>query len=298
MRWLTTIAITIFGLIFQTASAHADPPSGTTIVCNEAGCHVVVAGPGSGAGGSSESGTQDADFCAGLPDPNPIFGNCNPADGCYYRLDSAQPPATDPVWGGHTSAEGAIYLRSCVATGVYDSVFRSIAPTVTPAQLAQRAFASLALPHPTPGRSPAGVLSDGRTYTFVRVPTWFWTDPASYKRLSARADVGGVWAQVTVIPSVLTFDPGDGGIPVSCAGPGEPWQAGRDGQWAPAPGGCDYAYPRSTVGFADGQLTATYAITWTVSWLGSGGTDGTLPSITTVSKSTFAVAEAQAVIVR
>jgi hypothetical protein len=217
-----------------------------------------------------------------------------------------QPDYTGGLWDGHPVGDGAIYMYICPPFGAGTDGGEGMqweatapgAPTVTPAQLAQQALKTLTLPHPTVGMSPDGKLDNGDRYTVVRVPTWFWTNPATYRPLSARVDADGVWAQVNVTPSTLSFTPGDGGGTVSCTGPGRTWVAGQDSQWAPAPGGCDYAYPNSTYGDSNSQLTATYAITWTVTWTGSGDTAGMLPTIATTTASTFAVAEAQAVVTR
>jgi hypothetical protein len=43
-------------------------------------------------------------------------------------------------------------------------------------------------------------------------------------------------------------------------------------------------------------VTATYGIRWTVTWVGSGNTSGTLPDQMTTSQSTFAVAEVESVV--
>jgi hypothetical protein len=103
---------------------------------------------------------------------------------------------------------------------------------------------------------------------------------------------------VVVTPSALTFTPGDGGRTVSCPGPGSAWAPGRDSRWSASPSGCEYAYPRSSYAAAKGEVTATYAITWRARWTGSGRTGGTFPDISTTTRSTFAVAEAEAVVIR
>jgi len=223
-------------------------------------------------------------------------------DGCYYKLISPQPPYDVKLWKGHPDGQGAIYLGSCVAVAWFGFVWQPSAPAgppvKSPAQLAQEALATLTLPKPVPPSSPSGgTLADGRPYTVVRVPTWFWTTPASYLVKTARAALGPVWAQVTVTPVALTFVPGDGGSAASCSGPGSVWTS-QAGPWAHAPGGCDYSYPRSTYGYPAGELTATYGILWRAIWVGSGGIGGSFPDVTTTTTSRFAVAEAQAVIVK
>jgi hypothetical protein len=237
------------------------------------------------------------------PCHDPAFGWLDTQSGCYFLSMTPQPTYDSKLWEGHPDGQGAIYQFMCPTwVGLGGGWrWRATSPqpaTVTTVRLAQQAFAKLTLPRPVPPSSPSGAkLPDGRPYTVVRVPTWYWTAPASYQAKTARAAVGPVWAQVTVTPVALTFAPGDAGSTASCSGPGNVWTA-QSGQWAHAPGGCDYSYPQSTYGYPGGQLTATYGIVWRAVWTGSGGTGGTFPDVTTTATSRFAVAEAQAVIVK
>jgi hypothetical protein len=220
---------------------------------------------------------------------------------CYVKASPTQPPLTAAVWEGHTT--GAIYSCSapqCPDRECYTYVWLAQPPpgmAATPIQLAQRALASVTVPHPTTGRYPAGRLRDGRPFALTRAYTWYWTDPATFRSRTARAAVGGVWAQVTVTPTALTFTPGDGGATVSCRGPGVAWHQG-DGAWAASPSGCDYRYPHSSINEPKHEVTATYGIEWNVTWVGSGGTSGTLAVPPTTSTSSFVVAEAEAVVIK
>lgn len=165
----------------------------------------------------------------------------------------------------------------------------------TPAELALRAASTFELPDPAPGRYPAGKLPDGRPYTVVKAYTWYWTSAATWKSDSATARAGANWATVTATPVKLSFSPGDGSGGTSCAGPGEAWSSSY-GPWAAAPSGCDYRYQHSSINQPGGMITATYTTTWQLTWVGSGGTGGTLPGRETTSQSTFAVAELQSVV--
>ena len=224
-------------------------------------------------------------------------------DGCYYLSLNPQPAYDSTLWVGHLNGQGSIYQFMCpTRTGTGGGwLWRATSPqpaAMAPAQLARQAFSTLTLPRPVPPTSPSGArLPDGRPYTVVQVPTWYWTTPSSYQTKTARAAVGPVWAQVIVTPVALTFTPGDSGSTVSCAGPGKVWTV-QVGPWTHAPGGCDYSYPQSTYGYPGGQLTATYGIVWRAIWTGSGGSGGAFPDVSTTARSRFAVAEAQAVIVR
>ncbi|SDY73464.1 hypothetical protein SAMN05661080_04439 [Modestobacter sp. DSM 44400] len=224
---------------------------------------------------------------------------------CYAQALPEQPAKDSPVWGGHT--DGAIYLCTFYSGGHTlpgtsgFSFWSATAPAgpsaVDPAVLAEQALRTLTIPTPTTGRYPAGTLQDGQAFTVVKAYTWFWTDPDSFKAMTARADAGGVWSRVTVEPTSLSFTPGDGAAAVSCPGPGVAWQR-TDGVWAQSPAGCDYQYPHSSIHQPDREVTAVYGIQWSVAWTSSTGASGTLPQLTTTSNATFAVAEVQAVVTR
>jgi hypothetical protein len=166
-------------------------------------------------------------------------------------------------------------------------------PAVSPAQLARTAVAQLTVPEPTINRSPsAGTSDQGTPSTWVNLWTWFWTSPHTWRPLTRTARAAGVWARVTVRPDHLVLTPGDGSASVSCPGPGRPWRA-DDGDNPPSDGGCGYRYRHVT---AKGPVTATLSIRWRVTWAGSGGAGGTLPTMTTSVSSRLAVQQIQAVV--
>ena len=206
-------------------------------------------------------------------------------DPCKYVLHDPQPPKSDPIWGGHTT--GAIYSYICEAGQDFVAVmWRGTppagpdVPTVTPADLAQQAIALLRLPKPVLHRSPTEANSaGGLPYTWVNVWTWYWTSPATWRERSKTASLGAVSATVTVTPTELTFDPGDGRESVSCAGPGRAWTT-ADGMRAPSEGGCGYRYRHASDG-----VRARVSIRWAVTWVGSDGSGGPLPVMTTQTTS-------------
>jgi len=319
-RVARALAVVLFGGAacgLVPAAASADP-----VVCQQYDAHgicVVQADSGaSGAGTTPHPVAADPSGGDGTAEPSctvtPVGTviPCQTGEGwwvqsmqCYAQQDAEQPPKDSAVWGGHT--DGAVYLctyytggRSFPGTNGF-SFWSATAPAgpaaVDPAVLAQQALRSLTIPTPTTGRYPAGTLQDGQPFTVVNAYTWFWTDPAAFHALSARADAGGVWSEVAVTPTALTFTPGDGAGAVSCSGPGVVWQP-AEGVWSPSPAGCDYRYPHSSIHQPDRQVTATYGIQWSVAWTSSTGASGTLPQLTTTSNATFAVAEAEAVVTR
>jgi len=256
---------------------------------------------GAGSGGAGD-GTSGGSGKSGVASSNPCrLLSVDPGTGGDLARVLGYKPGTGTVYNkvcsgpaGQISWSGFVW----VPRGSSPSGGAAGAPLPTPAELARQALSSLVLPKPVPPWSPSGMrLVDGRPFTVVRVPTWFWIDPGSYKAQSTRAEVGPVWAQATATPVALTYIPGDGGRTVSCRGPGTAWTPSA-GEWAHSPGGCDYSYLISSYGYSGGEMTATYGIKWQVTWSGSGGTGGALAALTTLTTARFAVAEAQAVRVR
>jgi hypothetical protein len=242
--------------------------------------------PGGGSsGGGGGGGSAAPDKC-----PGGKYAGAVPFD--------PQPPKSDPIWGGHT--DGAIYSGAswCIDGVEYLGPWvrwfatnpAATAPVVTPAQLAQDAFASLTMPAPRLYRSPSEANRDaGQPYTWVNIWTWFWTSPATWQPLSKTASLGGVWATVTVKPTSMTFNPGNGEGAVTCTGPGRAWTQG-DGGAAPAAGGCGFRYRK-----ASSSVTSTLTMHWAASWVGSGGAAGNLAANDTQATSTFKVEQMQVV---
>jgi hypothetical protein len=237
-------------------------------------CRAVAESPGRSKGGDDLSNRRGTRRAAPVVDDGPSL-----SDLCHYQVADPQPPISDPVWSGHEAGSGRIYMKVCpsartgstFATPVFIAAGDAPPTAVTPAQLAQRAVQSLRLPKPVMSRSPSERNSDGGLpYTWVNLWTWYWTSSATWRPRSERATAGPVFAEVTVTPKELIFDPGNGSAPVSCFGPGRPWRQ-VDGNSAPSAGGCGYRYRSVTSG---GPLTATLSIRWSVSWTGSGGAGG------------------------
>jgi hypothetical protein len=117
---------------------------------------------------------------------------------------------------------------------------------------------------------------EGFAFTYVNLWTWFWTDPDTYTTKIQTVTAGGISATVTAVPTGLTFDPGNGDDPVSCDGPGRPWEE-SDANTEPDTG-CGYRYLHVT---PDGPITATASIEWAVTWTGNNGQTGALPPLIT-----------------
>jgi hypothetical protein len=269
--------------------------SGSAQACSpkDPNCVVVSATDpgGPGGGGSSDpggggGGTSKPDPCAKYPGLYYAMCKQNKGNGCLNLYDSYF--GTMPI----------DQLNTFLAANGCPAVPAGAAPPPTPAELAQQAADSIELPDPGTGRYPAGTLRDGRPYTVVGAYTWYWTDASTWRSFTATARAGGNFATVTAAPVTLSFTPGDGNGAVSCPGPGSVWRQGVNGPWDPSPSGCQYRYPHSSIDQPNQQVTATYTLTWQLTWTGSGNTAGTLTTKTTAARSTFAVAEVESVVTR
>ena len=146
------------------------------------------------------------------------------------------------------------------------------------------------LPPPTFHRSPRENNSyQGDPFTYVNIPTWFWTDPADYGTKSVSITVQGIVITVFAKPSSLEFDPGNGAGSKSCDGPGQAWTT-ADGNSASA---CSYTYTHVTSGAVTSKLTVTWDITWTAT--GNQTDGGTLDPKYSESDSALRVLQVQVV---
>lgn len=144
-------------------------------------------------------------------------------------------------------------------------------PTVTPAMLA--ADARNLLPIPVPAVQTNGW---GPEASLVNLPTWWWVTNAT-GALTQRTSLGAVWAEVTATPVTSTWTPDTPlDAPVTCTGIGIAWQQGMSEDQA---GHCAVTY--TTASFRrlagdDQAFPSSLEVTWKVTWVGSGGTGGTL----------------------
>lgn len=174
-----------------------------------------------------------------------------------------------------------------------------VAPTPTapsPGILAEQAAAQLPLPAPVIGMSPSGT-------GYVNLPEWLWIDPAMWHpfsmTVSASNALGTTSVTATAIPMDVVWQTGDGAAPTICDGPGVAWNPGLPPTAQSS--SCAHVYTRSSIGMPspDGQpndasFTVMATIQWEVQWAGTGGTSGTVPSMTTAASASLRVAQIEA----
>ena len=162
------------------------------------------------------------------------------------------------------------------------------APAVTPQQLLAWAQDDLALPLPqvlTARPRAAGAL--------VGLPEWFWVAPAQWHPVTATVAAGGAWAQVTARPARLEVRPGDSGG-LSCPGPGTAYDPRLPA--AAQHSTCTWTYSQPSDGLPGNRYQVSVTVTWTASWLGSGGAGGALPPLARTTTFGLAAGEAQSLI--
>lgn len=151
-------------------------------------------------------------------------------------------------------------------------------PAITPEILAQAVRDEVAIAVPRPGTSPAGPQVTG-------LRTWFWLDRSAWRPVTARAELPGLWAEVTATPVRATWTPGDGSPPVTCEGPGRP-HPGTAG----ATTTCGHTYTRT------GAHTLRVAVTYAVTWRSSTGASGTQDPIVLGTTAPVTVEQRQVVV--
>ncbi|MCM2419068.1 hypothetical protein [Streptomyces sp. RKAG293] len=139
---------------------------------------------------------------------------------------------------------------------------------VTPAILAQLAYAQILIPQGAATMNPAGNQT-------VNLPTWVWLNGKQFHPVSVTAYLPdyGISATTTATPVSMHIDPGtpdatvypgSGNCPLDANGHvGTPYAAGATGNPP-----CGVTYLRSTNSTGSYHLKAT--VTWHISWTGTG----------------------------
>ena len=291
---VASLLIVMLAFLAPPRVSYASGPSGGCTILSDPSCTVTVTGPGGPGSGGTEVGPVRGGGgnvqLTGCTNTDPEHG-CDPCPGgqrspnpgiCQawrHNLVCSQlnPAGLDPAtW------QSELQLFGCVAN--------TFVP-VNPAVLAEQALGTIRFPHPSGDRSPSPtLLYQGLPLTYVNLYTFYWTSATTWRTLSATASAAGVAATVTARPVVLVFDPGNSGAAVSCDGPGRPWTS-ADGNAAPTDGACAYQYLRVTTS----PITTTQTIVWKITWIGTGGTGGEIPSLSTSTSGRLQVLQIQVV---
>jgi hypothetical protein len=219
---------------------------GYQFVCTNTGVTGGRPGTGGGSGGKSACtltplSQQQAAFL-GLQWPPPK----------NHTWDAVTCPGAQPF--------GGVILVNH-ATGV---------PPISAADLAQIAIGDLIIPELQPQTAPPR-RRDG----LVGLPEWFWIPGLDWGAVKTkRITAGPVWAQAIAVPTKIIFDPGGGLAGVTCNGPGTAYHP--DVPLSAQHTDCSYTYDQPSTGQPGNAYAASVTVLWNVSWVGSGGTGGTV----------------------
>jgi hypothetical protein len=281
---LATVLVAIAGLSAAIAPRAAasgggggcDPYVDGTVVpvpCSSGGGTGGGSGTGSGSGGGG--GTID-NTCTFVPlseaQAKNLGLNWPPPKGMHWAL-------MDCIGGSTGPGPQAVLISN--ATG---------APQVTPQQLLAQALGELRVPSLTAATAPPRG-TDG----LVGLPEWFWVPARQWYARVVTVTAGPVWATVTARPVGLTFTPGAGLRPVTCTGPGTAYE--RNEPAASQHTECSVTYERPSTGQPGNVYQVSLAVTWRISWTGSGGAGGLLDSALAVAVGfTIPVAQGEALV--
>ncbi len=257
-------------------------------------CTVGVGGGGTGGGGGGGGGTGGGSITSpGCHNTDPRGNGCDPCNTSTTQIPvdrNACQIYSHNLFCSELNPRGLSYQEWESELKGFGCTGNQYNPG-SPAVAAQEAFATITFPTPSGSRSPRpSLIYQGYPFTYVNLFTFYWTSPGTWKTLTATATDKDQSATVTATPVELDFAPGDGGSPVACDGPGRPWVQ-TDGNGAPTDGACAYRYSKVTAG----PITSTQTIVWQITWKGTGGSSGEIPSLSTSTSGQLQVLQVQVV---
>jgi hypothetical protein len=223
--------------------------------------------------------------CPGAPNGDCVndYGGVwiGPPRDCYgFKLDP-QPPAGDPLWGGHDPSKGSIWGCSSgigPAGALTDYWFvpngaAVVDPGAVAQQLVKRAPFELANAHMAPSPD---------YHTYINYVNWLWIPKGQWHDVSVSLTVAGATVTLTAKPTSARWDMGNG-EGTSCAGPGRAWVHGMPED---APTNCSFQY--STMHDPEGDTWAVsarinYTVGWTCTGNCAGQTSGDLGHVTALA---------------
>ena len=189
-----------------------------------------------------------------------------PAPAGILERTGTGPPSPGDQWdimtcpGSRPGPMGGQLIEVSIRTG---------RPAVSPLQLLRIAVGALVVPELTADTAPPR----GRP-GLVGLPEWFWVPRSQWRPVRVTVTAGPVWVTAVATPVTLTFEPG-GMLPAaSCPGPGTPFDGRRPASAQRT--SCSFTYPRPSAGQPGAAYRAALAVTWTISWTGSGGAGGVI----------------------
>jgi hypothetical protein len=212
-------------------------------------CNNVTTIPGTQPGGHSGGG-------GGGPQPVCTLTPLSQQQAQYLGLQWPAP-------AGHTWE-----TITCAGTQPFGGVVlvggTTAAPVVPPSQLIQLAIAKLQLGFSVKADPPGPPAGKGG---LVGLPEWFWVSSGWGALPPQKAAAGPAWVIATATPEKIIFSPGGGLAPITCAGPGTPYNPALPlGQQHTD---CFYTYNQPSTGQPENAYQATVSVVWHISWIGS-----------------------------
>lgn len=187
----------------------------------------------------------------------------------------------DDTWIGreHNGVTQAGWLVTCEGSG---PEFRWVDTTVTVTDLRASAYSEASSRLPIPALDMNPPPSNGG---IVNLGLWLAIVPP--EPVTARAEAGGLWAEVTASVESTSWDLGNGDV-VHCDGTGTPIEDLDIVEQGP----CGYTYRSRSAD--DEPYVLSVTATWSVTYRSSGGS-GTLQALTTTASTTYDVDEIQTI---
>ncbi|MER8182066.1 hypothetical protein [Kitasatospora sp. NPDC094015] len=274
-RLLTAGALVLAG---STAAAADPSPSGGVTKCRNWYICVGVTEPGSTPGPGQPSGPPAGGGGGGVqtcswngkewPCWDDDLGWFSSSDGCYYQLSVPAPPADDPAWRGHSSADGALYEVNCRGADGQLST-KPLAffaqppggpPPDRPAVLGRQALDAIKFSSPDLHAAPA-------TTAVVGAPVWLWYTPTPTTSGTQRATARGITLSVTATATLkeVRWNTGDKGADgkaavVTCKDAGTPYREGAD----PAATACSHVYLTGSAKLRNDSYYLQATLVWRV----------------------------------
>lgn len=206
----------------------------------------------------------------------------------YERYDAGDSEGVDPILGNPENFV-TYYYRAFAAGAAVP------APLVDPEELARVARDLMVIPVPETDRNPK--IQSAGAPTLVGLPTWFWvTNPEAVGGEDGNRDItatlGDVFATVTAETGGLNLTSPAGGQ--NCA-PSRALVKYRAG--ASEASACTVQFTRASVAYPKGYPVAA-STNWGATWVGSGGTGGTLDDLARDFVANVPVAEVQNIVTR
>lgn len=218
-------------------------------------------------GSWQSSGTVESEVTT-TPTPGSGSGGGTGGSGPEYQGGSGGGADAGPTQGYACSPNAPVGSAQACDQG-------DPAAAPAPEVVAQLALDRVTFSIPEPQTSPDG-------HQITGVPTWFWLASDEWLSFTARAELPGVWAEVTAAPVSASWDPGDGSPAVVCDGPGRPATSGGVPE-------CAHTYT------VVGDYTLTLRVTYAVTWRASTGASGSFDAIVLTDTAPVEVQQRQAV---